>query len=245
VKKKINVIVSEESLANLATFTDIEDMNKTVRTYRDVIKASVKRSDVQNRLIALLELLKRHSCKNIGVSFMRKNTIAKQMELSYKTIQRLVKKLEHLKMIKQIEMKRQSDMLQTSNAVVILPVEEKVSYKETTKKPEKCPTKKTKSIFLKQKIKDIVNKKAEPIFTNELIDMANSFYNEMALGRWTKKQWITLVNKLVDEILTNGSHSHIQDVKAYIKGCLNNCCIKHDKKHGKISVPSWGCWLVE
>lgn len=79
---------------------------KTVRSYRDIIRTSIKRKDVQFRLISLLELLKRYSCKQLGVSYMCKNTIADVLELSYKTIQRLMKKLVDLGIIKQIFMKR-------------------------------------------------------------------------------------------------------------------------------------------
>ncbi|PEC57590.1 helix-turn-helix domain-containing protein, partial [Bacillus wiedmannii] len=68
------------------------------------------------KLITLLEILKRHSCKYVGVSFLCKNRIAEKMGISYKTVQRLMKKLVDLEMIKQVAMKRKKDMLQTSNA---------------------------------------------------------------------------------------------------------------------------------
>nr|WP_259544955.1 helix-turn-helix domain-containing protein [Heyndrickxia oleronia] len=137
----------------MSTFNDIESMNKTIRTYRDIIKSTVKRSDVQTRLITLLEVLKRHSCKQIGVSYMSKNTIADKLELSYKTVQRLMKKLEDLGMIRQVPMKRKSDMLQTANIVQIIPIFDDVYDKTPPKKSEKCPTNKTTTTTLKQKIK--------------------------------------------------------------------------------------------
>ncbi|CAI8871761.1 hypothetical protein [Bacillus pseudomycoides] len=104
-KERIDVIASEESFHNLSSFTEIEELNKTVRTYRDIIRMSIKRTDVQSKLIALLEILKRHSCKYVGVSFLCKNTIADMMEVSYKTVQRLMKKLVDLDMIKQVSIK--------------------------------------------------------------------------------------------------------------------------------------------
>ncbi|MDP1421059.1 helix-turn-helix domain-containing protein [Peribacillus simplex] len=100
-KKRIDVIANEESYNNLSTFTDIEELNITVRVYRDTIRMSIKRTDVQARLIALLEVLKRHIYKQIGVSYMCKNTIADKLEVSYKTVQRVMKKLEDLGMIRQ------------------------------------------------------------------------------------------------------------------------------------------------
>ncbi|MGX5632935.1 cytosolic protein [Bacillus thuringiensis] len=160
-KKRINIIAQEESYHNLSVFTDVEELNKVVRTYRDVITTSVKRADVQARLITLLDILKRHSCKYVGVSFLCKNSIADIMEISYKTVQRLMKKLVDLDMINQIAMKRKKDMRQTSNAIIIQPIVEKVSYKVDTKSPVKCPTKKTKSISLKQKSKDINKRKGD------------------------------------------------------------------------------------
>ncbi|MDC2863802.1 helix-turn-helix domain-containing protein [Bacillus sp. BP-3] len=154
-KTRIDVIASEESFHNLSTFKEIEELNKTIRAYRDIICMSVKRADVQSRLIALLEILKRHSCKYVGVSFLCKNSIADKLEVSYKTVQRLMKKLVDLGMIKQIEMKRKSDMLQTANAIVINPIVEEVSDKVAAEKSKKCPTNKTTTTSLKQNIKDI------------------------------------------------------------------------------------------
>ncbi|MGG3799011.1 helix-turn-helix domain-containing protein [Metabacillus fastidiosus] len=192
-KTRIDVIASEEAYLNLSTFDDIEEMNITVREYRDVIKTSIKRADVQARLITLLEVLKRYSCKQIGVSYMCKNTIAKMMELSYKTIQRLMKKLEQLGMIRQIATKRKSDMRQTANAVSIVPVvNEEVSDKTPSEMSDKCPTNKTKSISLKQNIinkrksmpeKDNVDNFSKANFIAEWVpstfaDLASSFYTE-------------------------------------------------------------------
>lgn len=154
-KQRIDVVASEEAFKNLASFNDIEDMNKAVRTYKDMIAATIKRVDARMNLTKLLEVLKRHSCKYVGVSFLCKNSLAAKMEVSYKTIQRLTKRLEDLNIIKQIPMKRKSDMNQTSNAVVILPVENNLSDKQPREKSEKCPTVNTKPVSLKQNIKDI------------------------------------------------------------------------------------------
>ncbi|MED3088319.1 helix-turn-helix domain-containing protein, partial [Bacillus toyonensis] len=173
-KKRINVVAQEESYQNLSTFTDVEELNKVVRTYRDIIRTSVKRADVQARLITLLEILKRHSCKYVGVSFLCKNRIAKKMEVSYKTVQRLMKRLVDLGIIKQVAMKRTKDMLQTSNAIIIQPIVEEVSNKVDIKSPTKCPTIKTKPVSLKQNIKDInirnSNEAQSNVNDNDFID---------------------------------------------------------------------------
>lgn len=119
-KTRIDVIASKESYCNLSTFEEVEELNKTVRTYRDTIYMSIKRTDIQSKLIALLEILKLHSCKYVGVSFLCKNRIATKMEVSYKTMQRLMKKLVDLQMIKQVAMKRTKDMLQTLKICYII-----------------------------------------------------------------------------------------------------------------------------
>lgn len=181
-KKRIDVIAGEESYTNLATFTDIEDMNITVRAYRDTISTSIKRADVQTRLIALLELLKRHSCKYVGLSMMCKNTIADKLEVSYKTVQRLIKKLEELGMIRQVEMKRSKDMLQTANAIQIIPTQNDVSDKVHTKESKKCPTIKTITVSLKQKIKRL-NKRNNSV----------SFSSANFIAHWVPERfsWLT------------------------------------------------------
>ncbi|MEC3534033.1 helix-turn-helix domain-containing protein, partial [Bacillus thuringiensis] len=154
-KKRIDVLAQPESYHNLSTFSNVQELNQTVRVYRDVIKTSIKRADVQSKLIALLEILKRHSCKYIGVSFLCKNRIAEIMSVSYKTVQRLMMKLVTLRIIKQIAMKRKKDMRQTSNAIIIQPIVYEVSHKQPTEMTKKCPTVKTNTKILKQKSKDI------------------------------------------------------------------------------------------
>ena len=182
-KKRIDVIASVEAYENLSSFADIEELNTTVRSYRDIIKLAVTRKDVQARLIDLLEILKRHSCKQIGVSYMCKNSIASYLNVAYKTVQRLMKKLEALGIIKQIATKRKSDMRQTANAIVIVPftVEEEVSDKNHTEMTEKCPSNKTTSISLKQKIKNIRNIDNNPQnvdkFVNNDVDNNIEFYD--------------------------------------------------------------------
>ncbi|WP_410985915.1 helix-turn-helix domain-containing protein [Bacillus paranthracis] len=208
-KKRIDVIATKESFHNLSSFKDVEELNKTVRTYRDTIRMSIKRTDVQSKLITLLEILKRHSCKYVGVSFLCKNRIAEKMEISYKTVQRLMKKLVDLEMIKQIAMKRTKDMLQTSNAIIIQPVVEEVSNKVDTKSPTKCPTIKTTPISLKQNIKDI-NKRNSNENSNtpeENIEQADF------VAHWVPKRFVSLVSSFYSESKT------IQELWKVVRQC--------------------------
>ncbi|MEW9167653.1 helix-turn-helix domain-containing protein [Bacillus pacificus] len=197
-KKRIDVIATKESFHNLSSFKDVEELNKTVRAYRDTIRMSIKRTDVQSKLITLLEILKRHSCKYVGVSFLCKNSIAEKMEVSYKTVQRLMKKLVDLEMIKQVAMKRTKDMLQTSNAIIIQPIVEEVSNKVDAKSPTKCPTIKTTPVSLKQKIKD-KNKRNNNENSNtpeENIKKADF------VAHWVPSRFVSLVSSFYHESKT-------------------------------------------
>ncbi|PED08601.1 cytosolic protein [Bacillus pseudomycoides] len=208
-KKLIDVIASKESFHNLSTFKEVEELNKTVRAYRDIIRMSIKRTDVQTKLIALLEILKRHSCKYVGVSFLCKNTIADMMEISYKTVQRLMKKLVDLGMINQVSMKRKKDMLQTANAIIIQPIVEEVSDKQPAKSPTKCPTIKTTPVFLKQNIKDI-NKRNSNDNSNtaeENIKQADF------VAHWVPERFVSLTSSFYSESKT------IQELWKVVRQC--------------------------
>ncbi|MCU5131355.1 helix-turn-helix domain-containing protein [Bacillus cereus] len=208
-KRCIDVIASEEAFRNLSPFIELEELNKTIRTYRDNIRMSIKRTDVQSKLITLLEILKRHSCKYVGVSFLCKNSIADIMEVSYKTVQRLMKKLVDLEMIKQVAMKRKKDMLQTSNAIIIQPIVEEVSNKVDTKSPTKCPTIKTKPVSLKQNIKDI-NKRNSNENSNtpeENIEQADF------VAHWVPERFVSLVGSFYSESKT------IQELWKVVRQC--------------------------
>ena len=211
-KKRIDVIATTESYNNLSSFTEREEMNQAVRVYRDIIRASVKRADVQARLIALLEVLKRHSCKQFGVSYMCKNTIAKKLELSYKTVQRLMKKLVDLGMIKQLSMKREKDMMQTANAIIIQPVKEEVTDKTPVKVAKKCPTIKTTTSSLKQNIKNINKRNCVPSIANVDKSVSN-FSKTNFVAAWVPDNFANLASAFYHEAKT------IQEFWKVVKQC--------------------------
>ena len=195
-KKRIDIIAQEESYFNLSTFQNVESLNETIRTYRDAIRASVKRADVQARLISLLEVLKRHSCKQVGVSYLKKNTIADMLEVSYKTVQRLMKKLADLGMIKQVSMKRKSDMLQTANAVVIQPAKDEVPDKAPAEMAEKCPTNKTTTRPLKQEILNKRNAVPSHDFSGDI------FYKANYVPHWVPDRFASLLSYFYKDAAT-------------------------------------------
>ncbi|PGQ04677.1 cytosolic protein, partial [Bacillus cereus] len=194
-KKRIDVIATEEAFHNLSSFKDVEELNKTIRTYRDNIRMSIKRTDVQSKLITLLEILKRHSCKYVGVSFLCKNRIAANMEVSYKTVQRLMKKLVDLGMIKQVAMKRTKDMLQTSNAIIIQPIVEEMSDKIDTESPTKCPTIKTKPVSLKQNIKDKNKRNSNKNTATPEENIKEADF----VAHWVPERFVSLVSSFYSE----------------------------------------------
>lgn len=208
-KKRIDVVASEESFRNLSPFIELEELNKTIRTYRDNIRMSIKRTDVQSKLIALLEILKRHSCKYVGVSFLCKNRIAAKMEVSYKTVQRLMKKLVDLEMVKQVAMKRTKDMLQTSNAIIIQPIVEEMSDKVDTKSPTKCPTIKTTPVSLKQNIKDINKRNSNEDITTPEENIKEADF----VAHWVPERFISLTSSFYSESKT------IQELWKVVRQC--------------------------
>lgn len=115
------IIANETAFTNLATFENIDQLNETVRHYKDMIADMNLRQDVKRNLLTVLEYIKRHSCRFFGVSWKGKRKIAADIGMSDKTVTRLCKRLESLGIVKQHAMKRASDMNQTSNAIVILP----------------------------------------------------------------------------------------------------------------------------
>lgn len=144
-KKNIEIIAGETAYASLTSFETVEQLNQTVRQYKDMINAMELRQDLKRNLLTVMEYLKRHSCKFFGVSFKGKRKIAADLEMSDKTITRLCKRLEVLGFIKQYAMKRSNDMQQTSNAIVIQPTKtENVRQKAVKMSDQK------NNIFLKQ-----------------------------------------------------------------------------------------------
>ncbi|MED3466320.1 helix-turn-helix domain-containing protein [Bacillus thuringiensis] len=208
-RKRIEVVASKESFHNLSPFIEVEELNKTVRAYRDSIRMLIKRTDVQSKLITLLEILKRHSCKYVGVSFLCKNRIAEKMEVSYKTVQRLMKKLVDLEMIKQVAMKRKKDMLQTSNAIIIQPIVEEVSNKTQGESPKKCPTMKTKPVSLKQNIKDINKRNSNENSNTPEENMEQADF----IAHWVPERFISLVRSFYSESKT------IQELWKVVRQC--------------------------
>jgi hypothetical protein len=98
---------------------------------------------------------------------------------------------------------------------------------------------------------NFVNKE-RPLTENDLLNITDSFYNEMANGRWSKDQWFKLTEKLVNEVINSEGYKDIENITGYLRGCLKRACYHYDYKHGLVeftqpensTVPFYN-WLEE
>jgi len=120
------IISSEETFNNLRSFDSVGALNEAVRKHIKRHKKSLNQNAIR-----VLKHLKQYSCKYIGVSFQSKGNIAKELNISRRTVIRACQLLERLGIIRQYEMKRKSDMQQTSNAIVIQPFVDEFSENVT------------------------------------------------------------------------------------------------------------------
>lgn len=172
-KDKITIIACEETYINLATFKDIEELNKTVRTYKEKYSEKLTKS-----AIAILDQLHRYSAKYTGCSFRSKGHIAESLNISRRTVIRACQLLESLGIIKQYEMKRTSDMQQTSNSIVIQPI----VTQDNAETEGECHTK-TNPISLKQKSIKERNKPLNSDFVSnkvpkDFVKFTSNFYDD-------------------------------------------------------------------
>jgi Replication initiator protein A (RepA) N-terminus len=70
------------------------------------------------------------------------------------------------------------------------------------------------------------------VTSNDILDYCNSFYTKYSVGRWSKRQWNTLIKTFVNE--TNWDT--VNHPKSYIIEAIENMCYKHDLKNGKIEI---------
>ncbi|MEC3018653.1 helix-turn-helix domain-containing protein, partial [Bacillus cereus] len=109
-KQAITILASIETYENLASFQTLKELNDTVRAYKEQFADQLNKNQ-----LAVLNKLRNYSSKFFGVSFRTKKHIAEDLDISRRTVIRVCQHLESLGIIKQLEMKRPSDMRQTSN----------------------------------------------------------------------------------------------------------------------------------
>nr|MBR9646336.1 helix-turn-helix domain-containing protein [Streptococcus sp. 11-4097] len=100
-KKGITIIAGNETYENLATFKTVDELNNTVRAYKEKFADQLNKTQ-----LAVLNKLHNYSSKFFGVSFRTKKHIAEDLNISRRTVIRVCLHLESLGIIKQLEMKR-------------------------------------------------------------------------------------------------------------------------------------------
>jgi len=152
-KKPITSIANNETYQSLATFSSVTEMNHALRHYQTQFAAELTKTEK-----TVLVTLSHYSCIYPGVSFLRKRTIGELVGKSRRTIIRVCNRLESLGIIRQYHLKRQSDMQQTVNAIVILPTSNDTEPQITqlvTQAPAKIVT--PKSLSISKQNKEIKN----------------------------------------------------------------------------------------
>lgn len=106
-------------------FESLDELNNNFHAQRDwIFEKMEKKTDYKRRLAKVLEVLKMHSCKYIGISFLTENRLCKAYEAQYgesiskRTVGTCVKQLREIGFITTLPAKRE-DGKQTANIVLI------------------------------------------------------------------------------------------------------------------------------
>ncbi|MEH7293651.1 helix-turn-helix domain-containing protein, partial [Priestia megaterium] len=100
-------------LRKYESFKSVKEMDKHVQAVIELV--NLKKNEVN-----LLLLLSRYSCKFVGCSFLKVDTMASQLEISSRTVRRALKRLEQLGIIKRLKRIREVTGGNSSNLVIIL-----------------------------------------------------------------------------------------------------------------------------
>ncbi|HDR5267528.1 HTH domain-containing protein [Bacillus thuringiensis] len=214
-KQAITILASIETYENLASFQTLKELNDTVRAYKEQFANQLNKNQ-----LAVLNKLHNYSSKFFGVSFRTKKHIAEDLDISRRTVIRACHHLESLGIIKQLEMKRKSDMRQTSNIIIIQPiiVEEQLVTEDPTKTIKICHTKKTTTKTLKQKIKDINKRKEE---------VSQSFQHDLDFIDYRVPQSMRM--KLATAFESHVINESFQNAINIAKKAVKKCSLLSDK----------------
>ncbi|KYG34931.1 helix-turn-helix domain-containing protein [Alkalihalobacillus trypoxylicola] len=178
IKYNPDYILSNER-NTLQSFATLDALNQSVSAHMDTLKAySCKES-----IMALLAHISSHSVVILGVSWMSNKTMAEHLKVSVRTIQRSIKELIALKIIKAYQTQDIKRRGQTSNTYVILPVEPLTELKNDNIQPSSHGVSLSKQ-SLKQpfkKSKDLVNVISDPSNQNEIFCLPTYIPNRFAM----------------------------------------------------------------
>lgn len=176
-------------------FESLEELNDNFHAQRDwIFEKMEKKADFKRRLAKVLEVLKMHSCKYIGISFLTENRLCEAYEaqhgepISKRSASTYIRQLREIGFISTIPAKRE-DGKQTANIVVIEKLRagedkgqqstgtdggeerpKKVAHKEA----EKLRTEKTTS-FSKTTAKEVKERKANG---NRLLNFVPKWFQD-------------------------------------------------------------------
>lgn len=73
---------------------------------------------------------------------------------------------------------------------------------------------------------------------NEMLHIANEFYNEFAPGRWAKDQWYSLITRFIDETIESKRYKNIEKdkIRGYIYKSIENIAHYYDIKYKKSNI---------
>ena len=106
-------------------FKSLHELNENLRIQRDWIFTKMeKKADYKRRLAKVLEVLKMHSCKYLGISFLTENRLCEAYEalhgetISKRSVSAYIKQLKEIGFVTILAAKRE-DGKQTANIVII------------------------------------------------------------------------------------------------------------------------------
>lgn len=106
-------------------FENLDELNDNFCAQRDwIFEKMEKKADYKRRLARVLEVLKMHSCKHIGISFLTENRLCEAYEAQYgepiskRSASTYIKQLREIGFVTTLAAKRE-DGKQTANIVVI------------------------------------------------------------------------------------------------------------------------------
>ncbi|MEC0273878.1 helix-turn-helix domain-containing protein [Peribacillus frigoritolerans] len=173
-------------LRKYESFKSISEMDKYVIKVLEVLELTeLDRS--------LLRLLAGHSCKFVGVSFLKVQTMANKLGVSYKTVQRSLKRLKELEVIKRVRTLRVVSGGFGASITIISPYDltQRNQAEKPTPEPAQEPSKQKETFLFKAFLKDLKNlRQPEPTHDNKL--------DYTYLTEWVPEKFIQVVKPFVN-----------------------------------------------
>lgn len=252
-------------LRKYESFKSVSEMDRYVNKVLEVLELTeLDRS--------LLRLLAGHSCKFIGVSFLKVQTMASKLGVSYKTAQRSLKRLKELEVIKRVRTLRVVSGGFGASITIISPngLTQRKKVEKPTPEPAQGPSGRKETFLFKAFLKDLKNLR-QPAHDNqidytyltewipeEFIQVVKPFVNaEEAFSLWGKvhmssKKYAPSVQDILEpairafkaSVLAYKSRRIKQSFGAYFWGTLSGVfSVEQRKVHSENSSLTWD-WIA-